>query len=74
VVHNHDYRIVQPATVAKKYSIMKIYGIYATLRNLDVTGDIVYEDSDGDMTVYLEFAFLKGAIQNANIILDESSR
>ena len=50
----------------------KVFGIHATLRNMDVTGDVVHtEDMDNrSMTVYLEGTTLRGAIKDAAISMN----
>jgi hypothetical protein len=54
----------------------KVFGIHATLRNMDVTGDVVHtEDMDNrSMTVYLEGTTLKGAIKDAAISMNRFSK
>ena len=54
----------------------KVFGIHATLRNMDVTGDVVHtEDMDNrSMTVYLEGTTLKGAIKDAAISMNQFSK
>ena len=54
----------------------KVFGIHATLKNMDVTGDVVHtEDMDNrNMTVYLEGTTLKGAIKDAAISMNRLSK
>jgi len=60
---------------ATKTSGKKVYGIHTTFRGMEVSGDIVHEDKDRTMTVYLESTTtLKGAVKNANITIDSSSK
>jgi hypothetical protein len=53
-----------------------VFGIHATLRNMDVTGDVVHtEDMDNrNMTVYLEGTTLKGAIKDTAISMNRFSK
>jgi hypothetical protein len=53
---------------------MKVYGIHATFKDMDAHGDIIHEDSERIMAVYLESATLKGAVKDAYITLDNHSR
>jgi len=64
------------ATVAANTKGEKVYGIHATFKNMDVTGDIVHtEDKDNrSMTVYLEATTLKGAIKDAAISMNRLSK
>jgi hypothetical protein len=52
----------------------KVYGIHALFKNMDATGDIIHEDPDRTMTVYLESANLKGAIKDAQVSFDTQSK
>ncbi len=52
----------------------KVYGIHATFRNMDVSGDIVHEDTDRTMWVNLESATLSGAVKDAYITMDSHSK
>lgn len=51
-----------------------VYGIHATFKDMDATGDIIHEDPERTMAVYLENATLKGAVKDAYITLDRQSR
>lgn len=53
---------------------MKVYGIHATFKDMDAAGDIIHEDPERTMAVYLECATLKGAVKDAYIALDRQSR
>lgn len=60
---------------ATKTNGQKVYGIHATFRDMEVAGDIVDEDTDRDMWVYLESTTtLTGAIKDAYITIDSSSK
>jgi hypothetical protein len=52
----------------------KVYGIHATFRDMDVAGDLVHTDKQRDMLVYLESTVLKGAIKDAHISIDPTSK
>jgi hypothetical protein len=52
----------------------KVYGIHATFKSMDAVGDIVHEDSERTMAVYLECATLKGAVKHAYLTMDNHSR
>jgi hypothetical protein len=54
----------------------KVYGIHATLKNMDLEGDVVHtEDAENrSMTVYLEQTTLKGAIKDASIKMNRLSK
>jgi hypothetical protein len=51
-----------------------VYGIHATFKDMDANGDIIHEDPERTMAVYLECATLKGAIKDAHITLDRKSK
>jgi hypothetical protein len=55
---------------------MNVYGIHATFKNMNVEGDVSHtEDKENrKMTVYLEAATLKGAINDASIKIDRLSK
>ena len=54
----------------------KVYGIHATLKNMDLEGDIDHSDDKENrgMTVYLEQTTLKGAIKDASIKMNRLSK
>jgi hypothetical protein len=54
----------------------KVYGIHATFKDMDVTGDIDHslDKENRSMTVYLESTTLKGAIKDASIKMDQFSK
>ncbi|MBN1625290.1 MAG: hypothetical protein JW944_02095 [Deltaproteobacteria bacterium] len=67
--------VVNDDTNATKTEGKKVYGIHTIFRDMEVSGDIVDEDTDRDMYVYLESTTtLKGAIKDAYIKIDSSSR
>jgi len=67
--------VVNDDTNATKTEGKKVYGIHATFRDMEVSGDIIDEDTDRDMYVYLQSAStLKGAIKDAIIVVDSSSK
>jgi len=47
----------------------KVYGIHATFRDMDVTGDFVHKDPERTMWVKLESTTLKGAIKDENVYI-----
>jgi hypothetical protein len=51
-----------------------VYGIHATLKDMEVAGDIIHEDTARIMAIDLKSATLKGAIQNAFVTMDASSK
>jgi hypothetical protein len=59
---------------ATKTKGQKVYGIHATFKGMDVAGDIVHEDTDRTMSVYLESTTLKGAIKDAYITINSGSK
>lgn len=44
------------------------------LRDMSVTGDILHEDPERDMRVYMTSTCLTGAILNAGLVMDQGSR
>jgi hypothetical protein len=53
----------------------KIYGIHATLKDMDVTGDILHDDKENRlMTVYLQATTLKGAIHDVRLSMNRLSK
>lgn len=52
----------------------KVYGIHVSLNDMSVSGDILHDDHERDMTVYLASTDLNGAIKNANLIMDGGSK
>jgi hypothetical protein len=66
-----DPNAVNSANVKGK----NVYGIHATFKNMDATGDVIHSDKENrKMTVYLESAVLKGAVKDASIKLDRHSK
>jgi hypothetical protein len=66
-----DPNAVKTANVKSK----DVYGIHATFRNMDATGDVIHTDKEHrNMTVYLESAVLKGAVKDASIKMDQHSK
>lgn len=59
---------------ATKTDGKKVYGIHTTFKGMDVSGDIVHEDTDRNMYVYLEYTTLNGAIKDGYITMDGSSK
>lgn len=51
-----------------------LYGIKAVLSDMDVAGDILHEDTDRTMAVSLCHTKLSGAVRNAFLHMDDSSR
>jgi len=64
------------AAKAAKTRGKQVYGIHATLRNMNVEGDVIHTtDKDNrTMTVYLESTTLKGAIKDASIKINRLSK
>jgi len=54
----------------------EVYGIHATFKNMDISGDVIHtEDKDNrNMTVYLESTTLKGSIKDAFIKMNRLSK
>ena len=50
------------------------FGIEVKLKNMDVQGDILHEDSQREMWLSLERSVVRGAIRGAHIALDGDSR
>jgi hypothetical protein len=66
---------VDPNAAAAAKPKGKVYGIHATLRNMDAVGDILHDDKENrGMTVYLEATTLKGAIKDASIKMNRLSK
>ena len=59
---------------ATKTQGQKVYGIHTTFKDMDVAGDVIHEDPDRTMSVYLEWTTLKGAIKNAYLTMDAASK
>jgi hypothetical protein len=59
---------------ATKTKGQKVYGIHATFKDMDVAGDIIHQDPDRDMNVYLQSTTLKGAVKDAYISMDAGSK
>jgi hypothetical protein len=53
-----------------------VYGIHATFKDMDVTGDIDHsiDKENRNMTIYLESTTLKGAIKDAHISISPFSK
>ena len=64
------------AAKAAKTKGMQVYGIHATLKNMDVEGDVIHttDKENRGMTVYLESTTLKGAIKDASIKMNRLSK
>jgi hypothetical protein len=63
------------AAAAANTKGQKVYGVHATLKDMEVSGDILHEDkASREMTIYLEAATLKGAIKDANIKMNRLSK
>lgn len=59
---------------ATKVHGQEVYGIQAQLKNMDIRGDVLHEDPERTMHLYLTSTSLTGAIQNAQLELDPGSR
>jgi hypothetical protein len=53
---------------------IKVYGVHATFKDMDVAGDIIHEDPARIMSVDLKSTTLSGAINGAHVIFDEASK
>jgi hypothetical protein len=59
---------------ATKVHGQEVYGIQVKLKDMDVTGDVLHEDPERRMHLYLTSSSLRGAIQGAELELDPGSR
>ena len=59
---------------AAKVKGQKVPGIKATLKKMDLDGNIIHDDPDRSMSVTFNDVILKGAIKNASISLDAGSK
>jgi hypothetical protein len=66
--------MVNPDPNATPTEGKKVYGVHATLKDMEVAGDIIHEDRARIMSVDLKSATLKGAIQNVFVTMDTSSK
>jgi hypothetical protein len=66
--------MVNPDPNATPTEGKKVYGVHANLKNMEVAGDIIHEDPARIMSVDFKSATLKGAIQNAFVTMDASSK
>lgn len=66
--------IVNDDANATKTNGKKVYGIHTRFRGMDVAGDIIDEDTDRDIYVYLEGTSLKGAIKDSIVKIDRTSK
>jgi hypothetical protein len=53
---------------------LKVYGVHATFKDMDVAGDIIHEDPARIMSVDLKSTKLSGAINGAYVTFDEASK
>jgi len=53
---------------------LKVYGVHATFKDMDVAGDIIHEDTARIMSVDLKSTTLSGAINNAYVTMDAASK
>ena len=68
------HSIVNPDAFATKVKEgEKVYGIKAVLSDMDLSGDLVHEDTDRTMTVCLKHTSLTGGVQGAILCLDGAS-
>jgi hypothetical protein len=66
--------MVNPDPNATPTDGMKVYGVHATLKNMEAVGDIIHEDPDRIMSLDLKSTTLKGAIRDAYITLGAGSK
>ncbi len=59
---------------ATKVHGQEVYGIQVKLKDMEVKGDVLHEDPERRMHLYLTSAALIGAIQNAELEMDSGSR
>ena len=67
------HSVVNDDRFATKVAGQPVTGVRVTLRNLDVSGDVVHADGERHMQLHLLRARLKGAIHNAELTLDANS-
>ena len=60
--------------VATKVMGRKVYGDHIHLTDMNITGDVIHGDPERDAYVYLTASVLRGAIQNATLVLDGGSK
>lgn len=60
--------------MAPKAKGRPVFGVEVRMEDMTAKGDIVHEDPDRDMRVYLTSADYQGAIQNAALFMDTGSR
>ena len=67
---------VDPNAAKSAHPKGQVYGIHATLKNMDLEGDVVHtEDKENrGMTVHLEQTTLKGAIKDASLKMNRLSK
>lgn len=51
-----------------------VYGVHASFKDMEVSGDVIHEDPDRILAVDLRATTLKGAMKNAYVTLDAASR
>jgi len=66
--------MVNPDPNATPTDGLKVYGVHATFKDMDVAGDIIHEDPARVMSVDLKSTKLKGAINNAYVTIDATSK
>jgi hypothetical protein len=66
--------MVNPDPNATPTDGLKVYGVHATFKDMDVAGDIIHEDPARIMSVDLKATALKGAIKNAYVTMDAASK
>jgi len=67
---------VDPNAAKSAHPNEPVYGIHATLKNMDLEGDIVHtaDKENRGMTIYLEATTLKGAIKDASLKMNRLSK
>jgi hypothetical protein len=53
---------------------IKVYGVHATFKDMDISGDIIHGDPARVLSVDLKSTRLSGAINGAYVTLDEASK
>jgi len=59
---------------ATKVKGLKVYGVTAVLKHVDLEGNIFHDDNERNMSVKLETSTLTGVIKNARVSLDQGSK
>jgi hypothetical protein len=66
--------MVNPDPNATPTGGIKVYGVHATFKDMDISGDIIHGDPARVLSVDLKSTRLSGAINGAYVTLDEASK